>query len=94
MDNVEQRVGRPGNELVQNEVVRLDYGSFTNKTFFRCTLVFGGGLPPTIKDCDLIECAFALEGPAQNTVSLLAGIAKSQGGRELILQMFGLGSDV
>ncbi|MFM7403197.1 MAG: hypothetical protein ACKO1N_03680 [Erythrobacter sp.] len=90
-----QRKGpREGNEVVQGEVVRLDYQRFRNKSFVDCTLIFSGGLPPVLMDCDFIESTFAFEGAAQNTVAFLAAFAGGGGdGQKFILSILGIPSD-
>lgn len=90
----ENQKGRPGNEVVEGEVVRLDYSRFDKKSFYKCTLVYGGGLPPTLVECDFIESNFAFEGAALNTVHFMGGMARSSGsGRDLILSMLGITLD-
>lgn len=80
--------------LIENEVVELDYKSFDGTEFRKCTLVYKGGLPPRLKDCSLIECQWVFEGPALNTVMFMRKLAnspKSEGLKEFVLtQMLGL----
>ena len=83
--------GRPGNEVVEQQIVRLDYQTFERKSFYKCTLVYAGGVPPVLKDCDFVDSTFVFEGPAWNTAGFMASIAQSgDGGRQLVLGMLGL----
>ena len=91
MGNDSQKTGRPGNEVVRDQVVRLDYTQFERKSFINCTLVYAGGLPPVLLECDFIDSRFAFEGPALATAQFMAGMANSSlNGKELILSMLGL----
>ena len=91
MGNDSQKAGRPGNEVVRSQTVRLDYAHFERKSFISCTLVYGGGLPPTLMDCDFIDSRFAFEGPALSTTQFMASLAHSSpSGKELILSMLRL----
>lgn len=69
--------GRVGNEVIRDQTVRLDYAHLVKKTYINCRLVYGGGLPPVLQECDFISSTFALEGPAQNTAMFLRGLAMS-----------------
>jgi len=87
----QEEQGRPGNEVVKSQTIRLDYAHFENKSFISCTLVYGGGLPPTLINCDFIKSRFAFEGAALNTVNFMNSMVKGgDGGRALINQMLGL----
>jgi hypothetical protein len=87
----DEPTGRAGNEIIKSQTVRLDYGHFEKKSFVSCTLVYGGGLPPTLLECDFINSRFAFEGSALNTLQFMSSMAKGgAGGRDLINQMLGL----
>jgi hypothetical protein len=90
-----KRQGRAGNEIIRSQTVRLDYAHFEKKTFLSCTLVYGGGLPPTLIECDFIDSRFDLEGPAQQTAQLLGSLANGggEGGKSLISEMLGIKLD-
>lgn len=91
---IENEKGRPGNEVIEGIVVRLDYVRFERKSFYKCTLVYGGGLPPTLIECDFIDSNFAFEGAALQTAQFMAAIANGgSGGRDLILSMLGITLD-
>ena len=82
---------RLGNEEIRGQVVRLDYSKHEKKSFIDCTLVYAGGLPPTLIDCDFLDSNFVFEGAALNTAQFLGGIANSSGdGKTLILSVLGI----
>jgi hypothetical protein len=83
----EEQKGRPGNDLIEGQVVRLDYGRFEKKTFYKCTLVYGGGLPPTLIDCDFIESMFAFEGAAQNTIAFMSSFVRLGGEAQALMKL-------
>lgn len=90
-DDTQEPKGRPGNEEIRGQVVRLDYQRFEQKSFIDCTLVYAGGIPPTLLNCDFINSHFAFEGPALQTAQFMAALANNgPSGRELILSMLGL----
>ena len=85
------RKGRPGNEVIEGQVVRLDYQRFEKKSFYECTLVYAGGSPPSLIECDFISSNFVFEGAAGNTLGFLGSLAKtSPSGRALVLSMLGI----
>tara|TARA_R110002124_G_scaffold30983_1_gene105600 strand:- start:578 stop:853 length:276 start_codon:yes stop_codon:yes gene_type:complete len=80
--------GRPGNEEVRDQTVRMDYQTFERKSFIDCKLVYAGGDPPTLIDCDFIQCSWTFEGPALNTARFMAAMSQSsEGGKDLILSI-------
>lgn len=82
---------RTGNEVIEGEIITLDYGSFIKKSFYKCKLVFKGGLPPTMIDCDFIESTFIFDGPALSTAKFMAALAASSvDGKKLVLNMLGI----
>lgn len=77
--------------LVENETVLLDFKELRNTIYRNCRLVYEGGTPPILVNCDFVNCAFKLEGRALNTIHFLQMIANSTGGRDLVIsQMLGL----
>ncbi len=66
---------RPGNEVIREQTIVLDADHLVKKSFINCRLVFAGGLPPVLQDCDFIDSNFALDGAALNTASFLASLA-------------------
>lgn len=80
-------------QVVTNEIIKLDYGTFENMAFRSCKLIFEGGRPPSIVGCEFDRCEFIFEGPALNTLSFLAGVARGGGGgAELVVNIL-LGLD-
>ncbi len=77
---------------VADQIIRLDYTDHRNTIFERCKLIYEGGRPPTLINCDFIECEFIFEGPARNTANFMASLAKGgSGGAELVIRgMLGL----
>lgn len=69
---------------VEGETVFLDYAELRDTKYFRCKLIYKGGLPPVLTNCDLVECEFVFDGPALHTVHFLR-ILINTGGRELVL---------
>ena len=84
--------GRPGNQEVRDQTVRLDYQTFEGKSFIRCQLLYAGGTPPTLINCDFINCRFILEGPAQATAQFLRDLATEggAGGRNVVAAALGV----
>ncbi|MEQ8340075.1 MAG: hypothetical protein RID15_13860 [Marinovum algicola] len=72
---------------VTGEVVKLDYARLSNTKFFQCKLVYEGGRPPMMENCDFIECEFILEGAARNTQAFLTLLANS-GAEDLVVHGF------
>lgn len=70
---------------VRNDVVVLDYGSFSDTNFIGCKIIYRGGRPPTLLNCDLIDCEWIFEGPALNTVGFLRSLVASDGVRPFVL---------
>jgi hypothetical protein len=92
MDNSkEERAGRPGNTVVENQAIQLDDAVLEKKTLLRCRLVYAGGPLPTLRDCDLIECVFVLEGPALRTAEFLGSLVQAgESSAAMVAQMLGL----
>jgi hypothetical protein len=67
-------------KVVENEIVKLDYGTFQNTEFRRCKLVYAGGRPPLMAGNRFLECEWVFVGEAQNTVEFLKALARSGGG--------------
>ncbi len=61
--------------LVENEVVMLDYAEISNKEFRNCKLVYKGGRVPKMRNVTLAECEFIFEDSASNTLQMLQLIA-------------------
>ncbi len=69
---------------IRGKIIKLDYATLRDTIYKDCKLIFGGGRPPSMLNCDFIESEFILEGPAQNTMHFLGSIAHS-GGDELVV---------
>jgi hypothetical protein len=75
---------------VRGELVRLDYSVLRDTNFVECKLIYGGGRPPILQNCDFIDSEFILEGHAQATAHFLAILGRSGAGHLVIHQMLGL----
>jgi hypothetical protein len=87
-DTKEDRV-RAGNEIVRDQTIILDGGHFVGKSFIDCRLVYEGGLPPVLKECDFIDSEFAFDGAASRTLSFVSALARN-GAEDLIKSLVGL----
>ena len=81
----------PKQEIIEGQIIALDYSTFANKHFVKCKLIYKGGRPPVAINCLFDQCEFIFEGPALATVRYLASMARdAAGGREMVLQMLGI----
>lgn len=69
-------------KLVENQIVKLDFGSFQHTEFRRCKLVYAGGRPPLLVDNNFVDCEWVFVGEAQNTVEFLKALVRAGGGFE------------
>ena len=67
--------------------IAVDGGTFDGCTFERCTLIFSAMLPTQIMKCHFIDTKWEFSGPAQNTITFLAGLYRS-GGKSLVENTF------
>lgn len=82
---------REGNTVLQMESVILDGGYFYKKSFVFCNLIYSGGVPPTLVECDFLNSKFSFDGPARNTLDLLAAFAQGgKSGRDLVFGFLGV----
>lgn len=74
--------------------IKLDENSYDHCRFYRSTLVYAGGLPPSITNCTFVNCRFVLDGAASNTVQWLATLY-AQGGyfKEMVEKAIGISAD-
>jgi len=89
MEDEEAFVPREGNELVEDQTVRLDDRTFRFTSFYKCRMVFSGGMPPAMSDVEIIQCTFILEGAALNTATYL-GMLASAGDDGLVKHLLGI----
>lgn len=75
---------------VRGEIIKLDYATLRDTNYINCKLVFAGGRPPSMVNCDFIESEFILEGPADATRFFLSVLAKSGAGDLVVKGMLGL----
>ena len=69
--------------------VVLDNTSFEGCTFQQATLVYFGGPPPSIRDCNFQGVSFRFDGAAGRTLALLQAMsAPSSGFRDLFKASF------
>ena len=71
---------------IENEVIILDYKSFVDVDFEKCTMVYKGGQPPTLVNNNLNECVWHFEGDARNTLMFLRSLSADPGSREFVLE--------
>ncbi|SCB16566.1 hypothetical protein [Rhizobium hainanense] len=72
---------------VADQIIKLDYADHRDTIFEHCKMIYEGGRPPSLINCDFIECEFIFEGPALNTVHFMAAIANGgAGGAELVVK--------
>jgi hypothetical protein len=78
-------------KIVENEIVRLDFGTFQQTEFRNCKLVYAGGRPPIMVQNNFVDCEWVFVGEAQNTVDFLKALARSGGGFDDLVRrtMFG-----
>ena len=66
--------------------VNLDGEEFVNCTFDRATLVYVGGEPPTLKDCNFAAFTFEFQGSAARTVLFLQAMASPNSGLQRVIR--------
>ena len=74
-----------------NATQDLDGNEFDRCTFHDSTLVYSGGDPPTIMNCQFSNtCRWEFRGAAERTVGFMRAIyhGAGEGGRQLIEQTF------
>jgi len=72
---------------VADQIIKLDYTDHRDTVFERCKMIYEGGRPPSLINCDFIECEFIFEGPALNTAHFMASIAHGgAGGADLVVK--------
>ena len=78
------------NSVFENSRVILDANSFTECKFKNCVLTYGGGRPPTLVRCNLVDCRFEFVGTAGTTLSLIAALyhGLGEGGKALVEATF------
>ena len=73
------------NETLTGEV-ELDGKEFDNCTFSGASLIYRGGQPPTLNECDLTDFTFEFRGAAANTVALLRAMAAPNSGFQSVVR--------
>jgi hypothetical protein len=69
--------------------IRLDNTSFEACAFQSATLVYAGGVPPSIQNCSFQGVTFEFEGAAAHTLSFLQAMtSRSSGFRDLFRASF------
>jgi hypothetical protein len=71
----------------KDATIELDSFHAQGEKFSRCHFVYRGGQPPTLVNCTFNDCTFAFEGPAGDTLALLARLYHG-GFRGLVEQTF------
>lgn len=80
-------------KIVENEIVKLDYGDFRDTEFRNCKMVFSGGRPPTLVNNGFINCEWIFEGQAQNTLVFLKGMCETGSGFQDLIRITLFGPD-
>lgn len=76
-------------KVYSNVRVDLDNRKFKNCKFNRCTLVYSGGGPIALEDCEVVAPSYVFEGSAENTVKFMTLMYhRMDGGKLLIEQTF------
>lgn len=85
---------RESRKRIEGEVVSLDYGTFRDQVFVDCKLVYEGGGPPSLTNCEFIDSEFVFEGRAKNTARFITAMADAESGLENVIleDMLGLKS--
>ena len=66
-------------DFADREIV-LDGAEYERCRFTRCKLIYQGHAATVLRDNDIIDCDFALEGAAGMTMKFLMGLAESSDG--------------
>ena len=68
----------------------LDGKEFDGCTFHDCTLVYSGGDPPTIRNCNFGNCRWEFRSAADRTIGFMRALyhGMGEGGRQLVEQTF------
>lgn len=77
-------------QTLSNQEVRLDGNEFLGCHFENCTMVYGGGPPPTLNSCSFVNVKWSFSDAASNTVNFMTALyhGAGEGGRKLIEQTF------
>ncbi len=75
---------------VRGEIVKLDYSTLRDTVYLECKLIFEGGRPPILINCDFRNCEFIFEGAALNTQMFLTLLANSGAADLVVNSMLGL----
>jgi hypothetical protein len=70
----EARLVRDSGKVYRNKSLSLDGKHFEACTFDRCTLDYGGGIPPVLTGCAFENCSFSFSGEAAYTLAFLSGM--------------------
>lgn len=75
-------------ETLTGKVI-LDNARFEDCTFRGATLIYHGGVPPSIRDCTFQGVAFEFAGPAGRTLAFLQALSsRASGFRDLFKASF------
>jgi hypothetical protein len=75
--------------LVTGEIIVLDYSTLQETIYQHCKMIYRGGRPPTIINCEISECEFILENEALNTQIFLSILVEGGAG-DMVAGMLGL----
>lgn len=82
--------GTDSRPVVRGEIVKLDYATLRETIYRGCKLVFEGGKPPIMENCDFVGCEFIFDGPAGNTQAFLRMLVGAGGASLVVNDMLGL----
>jgi hypothetical protein len=70
----------------RNTRVPLDGQEFVDCTFHDCTLIYSGGIPPSLKGCDLGNSKLEFADAAKRTVEFLRAMASPTSGLQTVIR--------
>ena len=64
----------------------LDGNVYKACEFYRCRLVYRGGLPPAVSECRFTDCQWIFEDAADRTIAFMRAMyhGMDEGGRQII----------
>jgi len=81
------------NKTFDREEIHLDGNEFVGCKINRCVIIYSGGKPPNMVNCDFIDCHFRFEMAAGNTIAFLRGLASCPGWSHEAVKSLILGRD-
>lgn len=75
----------PQHNVTLRGIVELDDEQFFNCVFDDAILIYRGGTPPTINNCQFLNATWHFEDSAGRTISFLQALASPGGGLDQVL---------